>query len=58
MNGLMTHFVSLAGLSTAVGTLMLRLGVTRDRLEPRKQVKRCPSCGRSSTHCTCRNSKP
>lgn len=33
-------------LTTAVGALMIRLGVTHGLLQPRRAARRCPSCGR------------
>jgi recombinational DNA repair protein RecR len=43
----MTGFIpQLALATTAAGALMIRLGVTRGLLQPRRQTRRCPSCGR------------
>jgi hypothetical protein len=43
--------------TTGVGAVMIRLGVTRGLLQPRKAPRRCPSCGRlidgpACKHCT------
>jgi hypothetical protein len=32
--------------TTGVAALMIRLGVTRGLLQPRRATRRCPSCGR------------
>jgi hypothetical protein len=32
--------------TTGVGAVMIRLGVTRGLLQPGKAPRRCPSCGR------------
>ena len=43
----MTGFIpQLSLVTTAAGALMIRLGVTRGLLQPRKAPRRCPSCGR------------
>jgi hypothetical protein len=43
MTGLIPEF---ALLTTAVGALMIRLGLTRGLLQSRRPTRRCPSCGR------------
>jgi hypothetical protein len=43
----MTSFIpQLSLVTTAVGALMIRLGITRGLLQPRRAPRRCPSCGR------------
>jgi len=54
VNGLTPHLVSLAALSTGVGAVMVRLGLHKGRLEPRRVARRCPSCGRSTNRRVCR----
>jgi hypothetical protein len=42
----MTGFIpQLSLVTTAVGALMIRLGITRGLLQLRRQTRRCPSCG-------------
>lgn len=43
----MTGYIpQLSLITTAVAALMIRLGVTRGLLQPRRATRRCPSCGR------------
>jgi hypothetical protein len=43
----MTGYIPwLSLLTTAAAALMIRLGVTRGLLQPRRQTRRCPSWGR------------
>jgi hypothetical protein len=42
----MTGFIPQLSLVATVGALMIRLGVTRGLLQPRRATRRCPSCGR------------
>jgi hypothetical protein len=42
----MTALVTVSILTTGVGVVMIRLGLTQGLLQPRKQPRRCPSCGR------------
>lgn len=46
MTLLTPHLALLAALTTAVGALMIRLGLSRGMLQLRKTERRCPACGR------------
>jgi hypothetical protein len=40
------HLALLAAFTTAVGAVMIRLGLSRGMLQMRKTERRCPACGR------------
>jgi len=46
MTLLTPHLALLAALTTAVGVVMMRLGMSQGMLQRRKTERRCPACGR------------
>ena len=46
MTAVTPHLAILAALTTTVGAVMIRLGLSRSMLQLRKPARRCPACGR------------
>lgn len=46
--------LALTVVSTGVGYVMVRLGLGKGMLQPRKASRRCPSCGRLIDGSLCR----
>ena len=53
MNSLTPHLLSLAILSTGVGAVMVRLGLHKGQLEPRRADRHCLACGRATARRVC-----
>ena len=52
----MTAFIpEIAVVTTAVGAVMIRLGLDRRLLQPCNAPRRCPSCGRLIDGLACRH---
>jgi hypothetical protein len=53
MSGMTHHLALLVVVTTGVGAAMVRLGISRGRLETRRLFRRCPSCGRVMQAAAC-----
>jgi hypothetical protein len=57
MIALLPQMAFLALITTGVGFLMIRLGLSKG-LEARHEQRRCPACGRLVQASTCSNCRP
>jgi hypothetical protein len=48
------HLVILCVVVMGVASLMVRAGIGKSALEPRRVRRICPSCGRATRDCCCR----
>ncbi|HXY84627.1 MAG TPA: hypothetical protein VEH52_04015 [Gaiellaceae bacterium] len=53
MTGLSQHLALLAVITSGVGAAMVRIGLNRRGLEPRRVERRCPACGRTLRAAAC-----
>jgi hypothetical protein len=47
------HVVLLMGMASGAGWLMMKAGISKKALEPKRKRARCPSCGRHDA-CICK----